>query len=177
MNPDKTYMNGKMIPAGSRTFFPLIDRSDSIGNPLDTTVGPEHWYGALYYNIVAKKIKKQTVYFLFGYDGFKNKIDRKLVDVLSFTDGQPYFGAPFFKIDNALQSRFIIEYSEEASISLRYLPKDNIITYDHLINTEKEGIKTPEIAIPDGTYDYFIWKDNLWMKQDLLFDTRKLKKK
>lgn len=175
LNPVKKYFDGKLLPADSKPYYPLIDRSDSIVNVLDTTVGPDYWFGALYYNILMRKVHKQTYYFLFGYDGNKKGTDRKLVDVLTFIDGKPYFGAPFFKVGNMVQSRFIIQYNEEASVSLRYLPADNIITVDHLMTPDDKSVDLPELYVPDGTYDYFIWKENQWQMKEHLFETKKLK--
>lgn len=175
LNPVKQYVNGKLLPPDAKPYYPLIDRSDSISNALDTTVGSDFWFGALYYNIIARKVKKQTYYFLFGYDGNKRGTDRKLVDVLTFIDGKPYFGAPFFKVGPLVQSRFIIDYNEEASVSLRYLSKDDLITFDHLMTPDDKSISSPELYVPDGTYDYFIWKDNQWQLKEHLFETKKLK--
>jgi hypothetical protein len=175
LNPEKKYFDGKLLPANAKSYYPLIDRSDSITNILDTTVGADYWFGALYYNILMRKVNKQTYYFLFGYDGHKKGTDRKLVDVLTFIDGKPYFGAPFFKVGNIIQSRFVIQYNEEASVSLRYLPADNIITFDHLMTPDDKSVDLPELYVPDGTYDYFVWKDNQWQMKERLFETKKLK--
>jgi len=158
-------------------YYPLIDRSDSIVKPADTAVGPDFWYRALYYSIIQRKVGKQLYYFLFGYDASVSTVDKTLVDVLSFQDGKPVFGAPLFQVKSKSLWRFIISYNQEASVSLRYLPKDNIITYDHLMAPSMKDFNAPELYIPDGTYDYMEWENNLWVERELLFQNKKLKSK
>lgn len=177
LNPDKYPGKVWANQEGLRMYYPLIDRSDSIQKPTDTTVGPDYWYGALYYSIIQRKIGKQNYYFLFGYDGNNKVSDKKLIDVLTFVNGKPVFGAPLFQVKNKLMKRFIVEYNQEASVSLRYLPKDNIITYDHLMAPSMKDFKAPELYIPDGTYDYMDWENNMWVERELLFQKKKLKTK
>lgn len=177
MNPDKYPGKGMEERDDLRMYYPLIDRSDSVLHPADTLLGPEFWFGALYYSIIQRKVGKQSYYFLFGYDGNGKLGDKKLVDVLTFTDGKPQFGAPMFQVKGKVKSRFIIVYNQDASVSIRYLPKDNIITYDHLMSPSMKDFQVPELYIPDGTYDYMEWKDNKWIEHELLFDKKKLKTK
>ena len=60
LNPD--YLKTVKDTTNLRSYYPLIDRSDYIKNALDTTLSSEHWFGALYYKIIANTYKKQTYY-------------------------------------------------------------------------------------------------------------------
>lgn len=174
MNPRKYPGKALELKEGLKPYYPLIDRSDSIKQPLDTVLSSEFWFGALYYQLAMKKIGRKNYYFLFGFDGHNSLSNKKLVDVLSFNEGKPEFGAPLFKIGKKLQQRFILQYSEEASISLRFLPKEDIITFDHLMSAQAHDYNNPDAYVPDGTYDYLEFENNLWEKKELLFQKKKI---
>jgi hypothetical protein len=160
---------------------PLIDASlfmpDSV---LPTAVlGPEEWYGAIYYGITSRKHKGKTYYFLFGFDGLDLFSSRKLVEVLQFQDERPVFGAPLFPDQNdppAYSHRFILEYKKEASASLNYDTELEQIVFDHLVpeNPLSEGIRST--YIPDGTYQGFQWdtKKGHWDYVDKVFTQMQL---
>ncbi len=153
--------------------FPMIDMSMFIGNEQDTVLGPNSWYGCLYYNIVKQRYKKQDYYLLFGWDGYDKWSNKKLVDVLTFDEfGTPVFGAPIFELkdDPKPKTRIIIEYKEDASPTLNY--DDNlkmiVISYMRPENPLSEGIYFT--YIPDGTYVGFYFKKGIWHYKEKVFD-------
>ncbi len=159
---------------------PLMDASlfmaDSV---LNTAVlGPEEWYGAIYYGITSRKHKGKTYYFLFGFDGLDLFSSRKLVEVLQFENERPVFGAPLFpdKLEEPVYSnRFLLEYKKEASASLNYDAELEQIVFDHLVpeNPLSEGIRST--YIPDGTYEGFSWdKKGYWVYIDKVFTQMQL---
>lgn len=159
---------------------PLMDASlfmaDSV---LNTAVlGPEEWYGAIYYGITSRKHKGKTFYFLFGFDGLDLFSSRKLVEVLQFENERPVFGAPLFpdkSEEPVFSNRFILEYKKEASASLNYDKELEQIVFDHLVpeNPLSEGIRST--YIPDGTYEGFSWdKKGHWVYVDKVFTQMQL---
>lgn len=148
------------------SMFPLIDYSDKIVN-TDTVTSNEKWYGALYYKIVQKK----KFYYLFGWDGNDAESNKKLLDVLWFdSKSKPRFGAAHF---NALQDgrkkttkRFILQYREEASVTLNYDPDSKMIIFDHLIPPNDKATGMFEFYIPDGSYDAFEYKSGKWQLKE-----------
>ncbi len=81
---------------GSLKLFPLIDKTDLIKNIADTITSNRAWIGAIYYSIIEEKAFGKTYYTLLGFDDNNLNSDRKFIDVLTFKDGEPVFGAPIF---------------------------------------------------------------------------------
>lgn len=146
--------------------FPLIDYSDKIVN-TDTVTSNEKWYGALYYKIVQRK----KYYYLFGWDGNDMESNKKLIDVLWFdSKGKPRFGAAHFNGEfegkKKTYKRFVIEYREEASVTLNYDPDSKMIIFDHVVPPNDKAIGMYELYIPDGSYDAFVFKSGKWQYKD-----------
>ncbi|MEZ5013441.1 MAG: hypothetical protein R2794_04055 [Chitinophagales bacterium] len=155
---------------------PMIDMSLFIGNPQDTVLSANSWYGCIYYKIVKQKYRKDTYYLLFGWDGNDPFSNKKLVDVLSFDQfGKPVFGRPMFYFyeDPKPKTRIVIEYKEDASPVMNWDPdmKMIIISYLQPENPLSEGIFMT--YIPDGTYIGFYRKRDKWLYKDKIF-TRSL---
>jgi hypothetical protein len=152
---------------------PLIDMSMFIGNPQDTLLSANSWYGCLYYNITQKKYKGKTYYYLFGWDGNDMWSNKKMVDVLTFNEqGTPMFGYPMFlmKDDPDPKTRIIIEYKEDASPVFNYDEQLKMIVISYLRpeNPMSEGIYFT--YIPDGTYVGFYFKKGMWRFKEQVFD-------
>ncbi len=152
---------------------PLIDMSMFVGNPEDTLLSANSWYGCLYYNIIQKKYRGKTYYYLFGWDGNDMWSNKKLVDVLTFDEfGTPKFGHPQFlkRDDPNPKTRIIIEYKEDASPVFNYDEQLKMIVISFLRpeNPMSEGIYFT--YIPDGTYIGFYFKKGLWRFKDQVFD-------
>lgn len=157
----------------SLTLQPLIDMSMFIGNPQDTLLSANSWYGCLYYNITQKKYKGKTYYYLFGWDGNDMWSNKKMVDVLTFNEqGTPMFGYPMFllKDDPDPKTRVIIEYKEDASPVFNYDEQLKMIVISYLRpeNPLSEGIYFT--YIPDGTYVGFYFKKGMWRFKEQVFD-------
>jgi hypothetical protein len=150
--------------------YPLVDYSDKIKN-TDTVTSNEKWFGALYYKIIQKK----KYYYLFGWDGNTAESNKKLVDVLWF-DGKkkPRFGAPQFVYDSKNEKkrtlkRLMLEYREDAGITLNYDDNEKMIIYDHLIPPNDKAKGMYEFYIPDGSYEAFKYKSGKWKHVDNLW--------
>ncbi len=149
--------------------FPLLDFSDSLENKegvviTDLKLNNNEWYGALYYNIVQKTVKKQQYYFLFGYDGTDLWSNKKVMEVLWFENGKPVFGAPLIQVadKSKLLKRFIIQYRKDAAVTFNYNELEKMILLDHLIAPEERLSDLQFSFIPDGSYSGFRWKKSKW---------------
>lgn len=156
----------------------LADSSAVLKNQNSTyyqQLGPEQWYGAIYYQIEKVKYKKETYYLLLGWNGKDFKTDQKILEVLSWNENEePVFGLPLFDMDNgsAYQQRVIWEYKNGANMTLKITSK-KIITFEHIepADTRAHGIYT--LYLPDGTYDFFKLKKGIWVKEVMLYDMYK----
>jgi len=149
-----------------RTFYPLIDRAEKIKNPLDTTVNNEFWYGATYYKIILNSYKEKTYYTLLGWNGNTKMTNKKVVDVLYFEKNKPYFGAPIFDLKKKKNfKRLVFEFGNSASMLLRYEEKKKILVYENVSPTRVQDYGHPETYLPDGSYDFLIFKNGIWEKQ------------
>lgn len=169
LNPD--YIKTIKDTSNLRPYYPLIDKSELFKNALDTTVDNEHWYGALYYKIVANTYKKQTYYTLLGWDGNTKMSNKKIVESLYFENNKPRFGAPIFDLkDKRFKhplKRMIFEFNNSASMVLRFEPTKSILVQENVAPTRPEDYGHPETYVPDGSYDFYKFskKTGKWEKQ------------
>lgn len=150
---------------GKYYFYELQDKSENISDPEDQTLTEEMWYGALYYQIAEVKIKGKKYYTLFGWDGYSQLKNRKIVDVLYFSaEGKPKFGAPLFASENKeTKRRLIFEYANRASMTLNYDEERNMIVYDHLSPPKESLAGQYQYYGPDGSYDAYEFKKDKWV--------------
>ncbi len=155
--------------------FPMYDRSFEIeGDLTQAVLKPNKWYGAVYYNLLQAENKEiGRYYLLFGYDGYSFFRKRKLVDVLTFQNGIPSFGAPVFVHKEGYQAgrvlkRMMMEYSAETNVRLNYDENLELIIYDHLqaVNGQYgEG----QVNISDGTYEGYKLEKGYWNYVEKVF--------
>lgn len=156
--------------------FPLFDNSPTIRNPQDTVLGSDSWWGALYYTILMNKYKGNTYYTLLGWDGNDKTSNKKVIDVLTFQEGVPVFGAPIFRFSkDSVAKRVVFEFSNDAVMILRYVGEKKIILYDHLIPPKPSATGIYKLYLPDGSYDYLNWQNGQWVKGEKVFDTITIK--
>ncbi|QQL50831.1 hypothetical protein [Mucilaginibacter ginkgonis] len=168
MNEDGSYRfygAVQMNTAGKLQLFPLADYTPFIKAPRDTVTSNTQWYGAQYYTIVPVGQAK-PYYVLLGWKGNNVKTTKKVIDVLSFKDGKPVFGAPVFNGKGKPADRVIFEYSRQVSMMLKYLPEKATIVFDHLVPPAKgmEG-KYDEYG-PDLSYDAYQLINGKWAFKD-----------
>ena len=161
-------------PDGSLKLFPLIDKTDLINNIDDTVTSNRAWIGALYYKIVEEKAFGKNYYTLLGFDDNNMVSDRKIIEVLTFKDGQPVFGGPYFSFQNNslhghIIDRYMMEYKKNASPKLSFDKDMDIIIYEHLISETGEPQKK-YTYIPDGDYEGLKWKDGKWVYIEKVFN-------
>jgi hypothetical protein len=154
--------------------YPLFDYSDYMKDAADTITNNEKWYGALYYKIMQVKSGGRNYYMLFGWDGNTMTSNKKVLEVLSFNKKkEPVFGADVFNFgkDNERNNirRLIIEYKEDAQVSMNYDSDQKMIVYDHLIPMDPSSKDLLFTYVPDGSYEALLWKHGKWNYVDNLF--------
>jgi len=153
---------------GLRLFYPLIDRSAQIKIAMDTIVDNNFWWGANYYKIVPYQFKKQTNYLLLGWNGNTLQSNKKVVELLSFEQNKPIFGKRVFDLKlPKIATRIVFEFSNDATMTLRYEPKKGYLIYESVVPTRPQDYGHPETYLPDGSYDYLLLnkKTGIWEKQ------------
>jgi len=165
---------------GELKLFPLFDNSDYAAN-TDSVTDNRGWYGCLYYKIQQLHYFNTEYYTLFGYDANNIRSTKKILDMLTFKNGKPVFGGPYFSfaedtVPKPVRKRFILEYNKNATISLSYNAEMDMIVYDHLISATNEPGK-PYTYVPDLDYEGFKWKGGKWVHVEKVFhDALKLGK-
>ena len=158
---------------GSLKLFPLIDKSDVTYDEEDTIGNNFGWMGAVYYKIIEKQAFGNNYYTLLGYDENNISSNKKVIEILTFKDGEPIFGAPCFSFqdNNVIKrypARFIMEFKKNASPRLTYDPDQDMIIYEHLISETGEPQKK-YTYIPDGDYEGLTWRDGKWVHIQKVF--------
>jgi hypothetical protein len=139
----------------------------------DTITDNKSWYGCLYYNVVHRHYFNQEFYTLFGWDANNPRSQKKIVEMLTFKNGAPVFGGPFFSFaedstPKPTRNRFIIEYKKESTATLNYNKELNMIVYDHLISETNEPAKK-FTYVSDMDYEGFKWLAGKWMHVNKIF--------
>lgn len=147
--------------------FKLTDLSEFHGEQGRNFKSHIEWYGALYYEIIEKKWNRNTYYTLIGWDGGDFMINRKVIEILTFSRrGLPEFGRKMFVVNNSRIDRMIYEYSNRATMLLRYNRKHDIIVADHLSPAEQKYAGMSQYYGPDMSYDAFRFKGGRWILEE-----------
>lgn len=151
--------------------FELKDLGVDKYEAMDKKLFPDKCYNAIYYKIIETKAGKKKFYTLLGWRGNNLLTTIKVIDVLSFENKKPVFGAKIFEASNYQLTygdinkkyRIIFEYNAQAVMTLRFEKKIKTIVYDHL-SASKSSLKGMEQFMgPDFTYDGFKWKKGKWI--------------
>jgi hypothetical protein len=149
-----------------KNFYPLIDRSDSIVNFAYKELDTDHWFGCAYYKIIKTSNKKLNYYTLLGWDGSDNKRNKKVIEILQFKMGRPWFGAPVLDFKRkSIFWRYVFEFNNSATMGLRYDEKNKYLIYENIVPDKPLNTGNFEFYFPDGSFDYCIWKNGKWEKQ------------
>jgi hypothetical protein len=162
----------------------LTDMSDKISRPEDAALDADHWYGAVYYDIIQKGKGDHAYYTLLGWDGNDPVMKRRVVEVLTFRqNGSPVFGYPLFRNYQRKARRMIFEHSARSSMTLRYdnqgyilkerNPKtrklkakevlEDMIVFDRLVPLEPLLEGQREFYVPESNvFDALVWRNGRW---------------
>ncbi|MFN5325003.1 MAG: hypothetical protein ACK5C5_08805 [Bacteroidota bacterium] len=126
----------------------------------------DEWYGAVYYDIIERKIDKKTVYFLLGWHGRDRASTRKLIEVLSFDAWDNIdLGLPVFSGQPGAKTKYrvVFEFSATVVMLLRYEASKKMIVFDHL-SPSSPALKGQYSSYgPDFTYDGYFFKKGKWI--------------
>ncbi len=190
------YHGAIQMNSSDLVLYPLRDSTSLISFPEDKISTHENWYGSVYYNMTEKEDRGRKYYMLFGWKNSTPMSTKKIAEVLYFDENnKPVFGAPIFEVYKdgeafGMKNRFILEYSNRASVSMNYYPSKDQILYDHVEPEQPEGKGIYHSYLPDGTYEGFEFKDGVWKHVEKVYsitnsdilenptqlDTRKIKK-
>lgn len=151
------------IKKDSVTYYLLSDNSSEIQNAENQILNPKSWYGALYYDVVRKKIDKKYYYFLMGYNPYNLFSNKKIIDVFYLDEyGYPFFGKPVFNFEDKITSRKIFEYNEKSAMTLHYDEKVKMIVFHHLSPIDYKYQNNPIFLAPDSSFDGLKFEDDMW---------------
>ena len=152
---------------------------EELREPEKIKLQNNQWIGALYYQLETIKRGKRKYYILFGWDGNDERSNKKIVDVITISRSLT-FGAPIFKIGKKPQNRFIIEYKEDASASMKYNVKEKRILFTNLIPLSDEVKGLYDFYVPDGSVNAlnlrngkFIFEENVETIEEINIPARK----
>jgi hypothetical protein len=123
----------------------------------------------LCYNIMQYDSREGRKYLMFGFDGLSFFERRKLIDVLTFENGEPLFGKTpaFKKIDQSTGeeisvNRLYLDYSASAAVRLNFDESLGHIMHDHLIMMGA-GPGGGPTYVPDGSYQGYMLQEGMWV--------------
>ncbi|MEM6380884.1 MAG: hypothetical protein AAF705_22115 [Bacteroidota bacterium] len=170
---DYRYFGAIQLNTPEIQLIPLADRSMTVEDVSRAELDARNWYGALYYNIKQIEHAGKPAYLLFGFDNYKYRDRRKVLEVLQFGENQkPIFGAPIIPVaEGPNLSRLILEYYGDSNVRLNYDEALEMIVYDHLITIPGKDGQGP-IQVSDGSYEGIKIVDNQLVYEDKLFDNQ-----
>ncbi|MDD3876423.1 MAG: hypothetical protein PHT69_07360 [Bacteroidales bacterium] len=163
MNPQKK--------DGDFVFRMTNDKMISNTQAVQEVLSCNNWYGAHYYKLIMEKYRGKKFYTLLGWDGNNNISSRKIIDIVSFENEEPQFGAPVFQTKEILQTRFIIEYGAHVSVSLKYEKqylnegknKRVMIVFDRVSPIQPMLEGHYQFYVPEtNVFDAFVFKNGIW---------------
>lgn len=140
----------------------LRDMTPKIPSPEVPELGPDRWYGALYYEVIPVQKGGRTLYTLLGWKGYSRAETRKVIEILSFKNGKPRFGAPVFGSGKLRSMRKVFGYAYQASMTLRYDPMIEGIILDHLSPSRADMKDQWAFYGPDMSHDAYFWHKGEW---------------
>lgn len=162
--------------------FPLVNFADRLieSKTLETDIlDKKHWFGAEYYKIKTEKADGKKYYFLFGLNSDGIYSNKKLLDVLTFGDNGPVFGAPVFQFPSEsgtlqTQTRIVWQYKKTASFSLDFDTERNIIAFDDLHSRISNPLRK-DTYVPTGRIDGLKWQNGHWVYIENVITPMKLR--
>lgn len=145
-----------------QVLYELRDMTQEITSPEVPELGPDRWYGALYYDVVPVTKGGRTWYTLLGWKGYSRVETRKVIEVLHFRSGKPRFGAPLFGTGRLKPMRKVYGHSFQASMGLWHEKERGRIVLDHLSPMRADMEGQWAFYGPDLSYDAFVWDKDSW---------------
>lgn len=145
------------------TVIKLRDNHRMTSRPESKTLTHSNWYGAAYYKIIVTKKGKYT---LLGWNGKDGITTQKVIETMSLSRRGAKFGFSIFEYPNerAKKKRIILEYSDEAIVSLKFYQtkKSEEIVFSHLSPSTPQMEGFYQYYYPDLSFDKFVLKKGKW---------------
>ncbi|MCQ2208084.1 MAG: hypothetical protein MJZ02_07700 [Paludibacteraceae bacterium] len=163
---DKTYGYGgylQMKPSKKRAKqhvkpIPLNTNGNAYTPSTGNKIATNNWYGALYYNAILAKKDGNEYYILLGWGGGDALTDFKVAETLKLSKNgkQATFGSVSpFKGTGRASNRIVLQYNNDARVSLTYDKDNKRIVMDHLSPSEPFYTGIYSYYGPDFTYDAY----------------------
>ena len=154
------------IKKGKIRLYELKDNGKAQRGVMKLDQKKDDWYGKLYYEVLTNQYKRKTYYTLLGMD-FNNSLSTiKSVEVMAIQRNDPYFVRSLFFNGRDKVDRYVLEYSSQVAISVRYDPRTDMITFDHLVPLHPIYEKNYEFYGPDGSFNGLEFSGGLWNYRD-----------
>ncbi len=147
---------------GKSRFYELKDNGKPQRGIMKLDQSKEDWYGKLYYQVLTNQYKRKTYYTLLGMDFNNGRSTIKSVEVMAIQRSTPLFVRSLFFNGRDKVDRFVLEYSDQVAISVRYNQGSGMITFDHLVPFHPIYENNFEFYGPDGSYDGLEFSGGLW---------------
>lgn len=159
-----------------KRLLPLFDASDRHFYRTKDVLSRDEWFGQIYYDLSSIEGSNEGQYLLLGYDRKDSLSDFKILDVLVFSEGEAFFGAPLFTYppdmpvvaegdvfsQDSLTTRLFFEHKEGTTVRLSVEKPSNDITYSHLSPIHLSAKETLYNYVPDGTDAGYRWNGDYW---------------
>ena len=148
----------------------LTDQGDSTEAPEYRQLKAGSWFGAIYYDIIQTKHKKQSFYTLLGYRPDRSNFNSKILEVISsdnletFRFGEKIFNTP--RIHGIKHKRkpyrLIFRYNPKIVATVKYDRKRKEIVMDHLAPPDASQQEDWKWYGPDFSFDALYWEKGMW---------------
>ncbi|MDZ7880077.1 MAG: hypothetical protein U5L45_20535 [Saprospiraceae bacterium] len=150
----------------------LTNNIADIPKPEKEFLQPDSWFGCVYYNVKEFKTREGMKYLLFGYNANNADEHIKVCDVLVLRGANVRFGSPVFEVADIAGrkrerlNRLVLTYSADVVVRLNFDTEMNCIVHDHLETMASKNPTIPFTYVPDGTYEAFELKKEVWEHLD-----------
>jgi hypothetical protein len=154
------------------TVYELNNNVADITRPEKETLTTDRWFGCIYYNLKEFKTKDGMKYLLFGYNANNADEHIKVCDVLILRGPNVRFGSPVFEVADIpgrkkeRLNRLVLTYSSDVVVRLNFDNELGFIIHDHLETMASKNPNLPFTYVPDGTYESFELKKDIWEHVD-----------
>jgi hypothetical protein len=80
-------------------------------------------------------------------------------------------GAPVFNVEKGSPKRFIMEYADDVSASIKYRAGEKRFVFDHLAPRGPGLEGNPAFYGPDLTFDAFVYEKGKWVFESNVYIT------
>ncbi len=150
--------------SGEISVYPLIDKTKELKNPDRLTLNHKKWYGAIYFDIIETKYKKQIYYTLIGFKGNSELTKIKLLETLTIqSSGEPRLETSILAKGPGFMPRLIFEYSAGANMMMRYDGDHKMIVVDNLSPSDPMFKDVYRFYGPDFSYNGYKFEKGKWV--------------